>query len=138
MNFLHQQTADWVRLTFLGGSAIFGSIRPGKWRHYHPQQWRQHCRVCSRCGDCRPPAALCHEASRSLVGDGKNSYAHKMNHKHNFSQICMCYMVWFNSNYPVAILSSSSIQLWKHLFVTHVEMSKSIYLLGGKVISLRG
>ena len=47
-------------------------------------------------------------------------------------------MVWFNSNYPVAILSSSSIQLWKHLFVTHVEMSKSIYLLGGKVISLRG
>ena len=66
LNFLHQQTADWVRLTFLGGSAIFGGIRPGKWRHYHPQQQR-HCRVCSRCGDCRPPAALCHETVKIVM-----------------------------------------------------------------------
>ena len=43
--------------------------------------------------------AACSTVSR----DGKNSYAHKMNHKVNFSQICMCGMVWFNSNYPVAI-----------------------------------
>ena len=47
--------------------------------------------------------AACSTVSR----DGKNSYAHKMNHKLNFSQICMCSMVWFNSNYPVAIQISA-------------------------------
>ena len=69
--------------------------------------------------------AACSTVSR----DGKNSYAHKMNHKLNFSQICMCSMVWFNSNYPVAIQieylvvkAALKFALWKHLFVTHVEM----------------